>query len=171
MTASQSSTDNEGTPEKALTGSPQRNWHGLDPHTCTHTKNDAGAWWMVSLSGIWDVTSVQLSNRAGCCPNRLQGIDVYVGNTKCASSISVGDETKTIPCVATGNSIKLQHTGTSPLTLCGFAAMGAQGKHLVLWCHSMASKYCLAMLPHYAAIHSAVSRSCPMVLFYHDASL
>ena len=130
MTASQSSTYGSATAEKALTGSPQRTW----PGTCIHTNSEAGAWWTVSLSGTWDVTSVQLSNRAGCCPDRLQGIDVYVGNTKCASSISVGDETKTIPCVATGHSIKLQHTGTNYLTLCGFAADGTQvntqGKYL-----------------------------------------
>jgi len=82
---------------------------------------------MVSLSGTWDVTSVVLSNRANSPSSlkRLQGIDVYVGNTICAESISVGDETKTIPCVATGNSIKLEHTGTEVMTLCGFAAMGS----------------------------------------------
>ena len=126
MTASQSSMSDGGTAEKALTASPERNW----PGTCTHTVSEAHSWWQVSLSGTWDVTSVQLSNRADCCPERLQGIDVYVGNTKCASSISVGDETKTIPCVATGNSIKLQHTGTNYLTLCGFAAHGTEGKYL-----------------------------------------
>jgi len=122
MTASQSSTIVSGTAEKALTAFPERSW----PGTCTHTAPEAHAWWMVSLSGTWDVTSVQLTNRNGYL-ERLQGIDVFVGNTKCASDISVGDETKTIPCVGTGNSIKLQHTGTQLLTLCGFAAMGSQG--------------------------------------------
>ena len=164
MTASQSSTGHGATAEKALTGSPQLTW----PGTCTNTNSEAGAWWMVSLSGIWDVTSVQLSNRADCCPDRLQGIDVYVGDTKCASSISVGGgETKTIPCVGTGNSIKLQHTGTNSLTLCGFAVMGSQGKHLVLWCHSMASQYCLAMLPHYATIAS----QCCLAQLSHGVAL
>ena len=162
MTASQSSTYSNGKAEKALTASPARAW----PGTCTHTTSEAHAWWQVSLSGTWDVTSVQLTNRNGNL-ERLQGIDVFVGNTKCASDISVGDETKTIPCVGTGNSIKLQHTGTQLLTLCGFAAMGLQGKYLyygaILWPHNTASPCCLTML---LLPHSVVSPlSFPFVVF------
>ena len=133
MTALQSSTLHSGTAEKALTTSPNSVW----PGTCTHTAPEAHPWWQVSLNGTWDVTSIQLTNRNAHL-NRLQGIDVFVGNTKCASDISVGHETATIPCVGTGNSIKLEircgvlcnsQSGTQVLTLCGFAAYG---KHLVL---------------------------------------
>ena len=79
---------------------------------------------MVTLGGTWDITSVKLTGRDGHA-ERLQGIDVFVGATKCASGVSVGGgETKTVACVGTGNTIKLQHVKSSVLTLCGFAATG-----------------------------------------------
>ena len=162
MTASQSSNAQNTDDTEALVAAPDALW----PGTCTHTQSEENAWWKVSLSGTWDVTSIRLTGRAGCCPKRLQNIDVFVGNTKCASDISVGDATKVIPCVGTGNIIKLQHRGTEVLSLCGFTAKGAlaapevtqvaaptpQGRHLVPRCTLAAAVHVcavctLALLP------------------------
>ena len=126
IAATQSSTDDGGIASRALTASPQTSW----PGTCTHTLTQ-DAWWKATLTDSWTVSSITLTNRAGCCPERLQNLDIYVGDTKCASSVSVdGGATKTIPCVGTGTTIKVQHTtGTShhSLTLCGFSAHGTPG--------------------------------------------
>ena len=123
MTASQISTTNSGTAARALTALPQATW----PGTCTHTSNQAQAWWKVVLHDTWDISSVRLTNRQGCCPERLQGIDIWIGSTRCAASVSVGGgETKTVTCVGTGNEIKVQHRGTSVLTICGFAVQGTK---------------------------------------------
>lgn len=123
MTASQSSTIADGPASLALTNSPQTSYSA---GTCTHTDNDAQAWWKVTLVGTWDVTSVELTNRANwALQSRLQGIDIYIGATKCATSVSVDNgATKTVACVGTGSEIKLQHTGTNYLTICGFQAYG-----------------------------------------------
>ena len=128
MTASQSSTGAGGYAYKALTDQPATSW----PGTCTHTNSQYQAWWKVVLSDTWKITEVKLTNRAACCANRLQDVDVFVGTTKCSASVHVLDgETKTIPCVGTGNVIKIQHTGTEYLTLCGFAAKGRKGSAAV----------------------------------------
>lgn len=136
MTASQSSTKREA--ERALTAAPATHW----PGTCTLTNRDADPWWQVGLSGTWDVTAIRLTSIDASIDDRdhLHHVDVFVGNTKCASDISVGRAaTKLIPCVGTGNSIKVQHhqmvntteaimvNTTKSLTLCGFAAMGTKG--------------------------------------------
>ena len=128
MVAAQSSTTHSGVASRPLTANPQPTW----PGTCSHTSNEANAWWKVSLTGVWSISSVTLTNRAGCCPERLQNIDIYIAGTKCASSVSInGGETKTIPCAGTGSEIKVQHQATSALTLCGFAAQGTQACRII----------------------------------------
>jgi len=73
------------------------------------------------------VSSVKLTNRAGCCPERLKQVDIFVGTTKCASKVDVeGGSSKTVGCVGTGSEIKIQAPDTRPLTLCGFAAYGVK---------------------------------------------
>jgi len=121
MTASQSSTSSGGLASRALTASPQTTW----PGTCTHTEDEDQSWWKVSLQGTYSVTHIELTSRNNCCPERLQGIDVYVDATKCASAVSVDEGgSKTVSCVGSGSSIKLQHPTKSSLTLCGFRAWG-----------------------------------------------
>jgi hypothetical protein len=123
MTASQSSTFYGGMASRALTASASNTW----PGTCTHTASESQAWWKVVLSGAWHVSYVVLTNRAGCCPDRLQNIDVYVGSVRCATGVTIAaGATQTVPCVGTGSEIKVQHQGTNSLTLCGFQAGGTQ---------------------------------------------
>lgn len=124
MRAYQSSTyDHESIPSRALTSSPRTTW----PGTCTHTHRQSGAWWKVSLSGTWHVTSVRLTSTAHCCPDRLQNIGVRVGSTWCARGVYVAmGATKTVECDAYGSEIFVQHLGTNYLQLCGFSAFGSR---------------------------------------------
>jgi len=122
MTASESSTAGNSA-SIALTKNPVKPW----PGTCTHTNNELHAWWKVGLANVWNVEHVVLTSRAACCPDRLQNVDVFVGNTKCATNVIIPEgATQTVPCVATGSEIKIQHQGTNYLTICGFEAYGTQ---------------------------------------------
>eukprot|EP00930_Biecheleria_cincta_P101131 TRINITY_DN9276_c0_g1_i3.p1 TRINITY_DN9276_c0_g1~~TRINITY_DN9276_c0_g1_i3.p1 ORF type:complete len:4336 (-),score=586.71 TRINITY_DN9276_c0_g1_i3:128-12493(-) len=122
--ASQSSTAfSEGPASNALTANPQPRW----PGTCTHTDEERQAWWKVRLDGEWEVSAVVLTNRADCCPARLQQIDIFVDDARCASNVSVGrGETKEFACFGLGQSIKIQALRPQILTLCGFASYGSR---------------------------------------------
>jgi hypothetical protein len=87
--------------------------------SCTHTGNDRQAWWKVDLGQTYDVKSVKVTNRKDCCSDRLNPFMIWVGSSKCASwqRLAAG-ETKEIPCVATGSSVKIQLHNSNPLTLC-----------------------------------------------------
>mmetsp|Transcript_31554 Transcript_31554/g.50333 ORF Transcript_31554/g.50333 Transcript_31554/m.50333 type:complete len:731 (-) Transcript_31554:155-2347(-) len=127
MTASQSSEAHGGGASKALTTTADGDW----PGTCTHTHSDdqQSQWWKVSLIGLWTITSVTLTNRADCCPERLQGVDIYVGSTVCATGVSVAaGATLSITCHGTGSEIKIQQTSSQYLTICGFRAYGRQAQ-------------------------------------------
>jgi len=144
MRASQSSTALDGKASRALTASPQTNW----PGTCTHTEEEEQPWWKVSLQGTYSITHIELTNRLNSRPERLQGIDVYVDDTKCASGISVdAGVSKNVSCVGIGSSIKLQHPTRSILTLCGFRAWGTPvSGHADLNC-TTSSAICVGLSP------------------------
>jgi len=123
MTATQSSTSHGGNAGKPLVPTPQAGW----PGTCTHTHKDTNAWWKVSLGSWYEVSSIKLTSRARCCPERLQGVDIFVGTTKCTSKVHIdAGATETIECVGTGSEIKIQAPDRRHLTLCGSAAYGVK---------------------------------------------
>ena len=60
----QSSVAYGGIPGRAVDGNFATNWRS---RTCTHTKNQYRAWWMVDLGRKYYINSVSLTNRGDCC--------------------------------------------------------------------------------------------------------
>ncbi|KAK1895282.1 hypothetical protein KUDE01_020733, partial [Dissostichus eleginoides] len=49
--------------------------------SCSHTAEESNPWWRVDLLEPYIVTSVIISNRADCCPEKLVGAQVHIGNS------------------------------------------------------------------------------------------
>ncbi|KAG9328565.1 hypothetical protein JZ751_009629 [Albula glossodonta] len=49
--------------------------------SCTHTKLQADPWWRLDLQSIHRVTSVTITNRGDCCPERINGAEIRIGNS------------------------------------------------------------------------------------------
>ncbi|XP_078542246.1 fucolectin-1-like [Lissotriton helveticus] len=49
-------------------------------NTCSHTDADMNPWWKVDLGQSQPIGSVVVMNRADCCPERLNGAEVRVGD-------------------------------------------------------------------------------------------
>lgn len=49
--------------------------------SCTHTKATTDPWWSVDLLKVHVVTSVSITNRRDCCSDRLDGLQIHVGNS------------------------------------------------------------------------------------------
>ncbi|XP_065051247.1 uncharacterized protein LOC135680930 isoform X2 [Rhopilema esculentum] len=73
----QSSTGFGGPSGKAVDGNRNTNYGGK---SCTHTHRDAKPWWRVDLGSRQVVKKVSLTNRGDCCQNRLQKIEIRVGD-------------------------------------------------------------------------------------------
>lgn len=52
----------------------------LEWAACNHGASGANPWWGVDLGSQRQVTKVKLYNRNNCCPERLQGVSIYLGN-------------------------------------------------------------------------------------------
>ncbi|XP_074540319.1 uncharacterized protein LOC141801242 [Halichoeres trimaculatus] len=49
--------------------------------SCTHTLLETNPWWRVDLLESYIVTSIIITNRGDCCPERLNGAQIHVGNS------------------------------------------------------------------------------------------
>ncbi|XP_029442635.1 fucolectin-1-like [Rhinatrema bivittatum] len=76
--ASQSSLFGGFGPALAIDGNANSNFN---KGSCAHTNNDAGSWWRVDLLRPWKIKSVVYVNQATCCPNRLLGAEIRIGNS------------------------------------------------------------------------------------------
>ncbi len=75
--ASQSSTDADGQPERANDG----NTNGrFQEHSVSHTQSEPNAWWQVDLGAIYNLASIRLWNRTDCCGTRLKDFHVLVSD-------------------------------------------------------------------------------------------
>jgi len=113
---SQVSTGWSGPSSKAIDGNTANNYPS---GSCTHTHKHQGAWWKVNLGGNHAVQKVKVTNRGDCCGSRLNGFDVKVGSTVCASNVQISQgQTKEVPCSGTGSSVTVQLRRNDYLTLC-----------------------------------------------------
>ncbi|XP_026149692.1 uncharacterized protein LOC113122505 isoform X4 [Mastacembelus armatus] len=101
----QSSLFGPGVPERAIDGNRASNWV---ENSCTHTQNDRNPWWRLDLQKTYNIDTVTITNRKDCCPERLNGAEIHIGNSltdygnsnaRCAviSSIPAGTS-KTFEC-------------------------------------------------------------------------
>ena len=73
----QSSTYSSAPSSRAVDGNKDASFSGL---SCTHTNRELGAWWRVDLEREENVGKVIIVNRADCCAERLQKLEIRVGN-------------------------------------------------------------------------------------------
>ncbi|XP_059356983.1 fucolectin-like [Carassius carassius] len=48
---------------------------------CSSTNAQTNPWWRVDLSYIYRVSSVVITNRLDCCPERINGAEIRIGNS------------------------------------------------------------------------------------------
>uniref|UniRef100_A0A3B4CR54 Fucolectin tachylectin-4 pentraxin-1 domain-containing protein n=1 Tax=Pygocentrus nattereri TaxID=42514 RepID=A0A3B4CR54_PYGNA len=62
----------------AIDGNTDSNYkHG----SCTATETQQNPWWRVDLLGDYTVTSVTIYNRGDCCPEKINGAEIRIGNS------------------------------------------------------------------------------------------
>ncbi|KAI4891192.1 hypothetical protein NFI96_006425 [Prochilodus magdalenae] len=49
--------------------------------SCTHTSYESNPWWRVELQGVYNVSSVSVTNRGDCCGQRINGAQIRIGNS------------------------------------------------------------------------------------------
>ncbi|NP_001108054.1 uncharacterized protein LOC793213 precursor [Danio rerio] len=74
----QSSTYSSWIPEQAIDFNP-----GLsDPSIgCSSTNGQTDPWWRLDLGHIYQVSTVVVTNRLNCCPERINGAEIHIGNS------------------------------------------------------------------------------------------
>lgn len=50
-------------------------------NSCACTNNDYNAWWRVDLLAVYDISNVIITNRGDCCPERMNGAEIRIGNS------------------------------------------------------------------------------------------
>ncbi|KAL2084800.1 hypothetical protein ACEWY4_020318 [Coilia grayii] len=68
----------EGFAQYAIDGNHDSNFfHG----SCSHTEEQTNPWWRINLLNEYIITSVVITNRGDCCPERLDGAEIRIGNS------------------------------------------------------------------------------------------
>uniref|UniRef100_A0A672Z4A5 Fucolectin tachylectin-4 pentraxin-1 domain-containing protein n=1 Tax=Sphaeramia orbicularis TaxID=375764 RepID=A0A672Z4A5_9TELE len=87
--------------------------------SCTHTDEQTNPWWRVDLLDSYIITSIKITNRGDCCPERLNGVQIHVGN-------SLEDNGLRNPIVGTIAAIAAGSTDTLSFT------DHVEGRHVIL---------------------------------------
>ncbi|XP_017559407.1 fucolectin-1-like [Pygocentrus nattereri] len=85
----------------AIDGNTNSNY---DHGSCTATEWQQNPWWRVDLLDEYTVTSITITNRADCCPERINGAEIHIGNSLLDNGNS-NPWAGVIPSIPTGNSI------------------------------------------------------------------
>uniref|UniRef100_A0A673I7T9 Fucolectin tachylectin-4 pentraxin-1 domain-containing protein n=1 Tax=Sinocyclocheilus rhinocerous TaxID=307959 RepID=A0A673I7T9_9TELE len=74
----QSSTYGHWSAEQAIDFNPgfRKSWS-----SCSSTNNQTNPWWRVDLSSVYRVNRVVITNRLDCCPERINGAEIRIGNS------------------------------------------------------------------------------------------
>jgi len=102
MTATQSSTDWDGTPERAVDGNTSGSWGS---GSLTHTQEQVNQpWWQVDLGQAEWIGSVELFNRTDCCSERLTDPVVLLSDAPLPDSLDAA--------LATPGVVSVRYEGT-----------------------------------------------------------
>ncbi|KAL1272095.1 hypothetical protein QQF64_031111 [Cirrhinus molitorella] len=77
-TATQSSTLDDWFPEKAIDGN--KALYQLFTG-CSSTLTETNPWWRLDLHQVYRVSKVVITNRKDCCPERINGAEIHIGNS------------------------------------------------------------------------------------------
>ncbi|XP_077127587.1 fucolectin-6-like [Ranitomeya variabilis] len=100
--------------------------------SCTHTDYAKDPWWKLDLKQSYKILNVVLTNRMDCCPERLMGAEVRIGNSPdnnnpvCGTVTSVAYGTLSFCCDGMeGQYVSVVIPGRSEyLTLCEVEVYG-----------------------------------------------
>ncbi|XP_051263502.1 fucolectin-7 isoform X1 [Dicentrarchus labrax] len=67
-----------GAAYNAIDGNSESDFHA---GSCTHTAEQTNPWWRVDLLEPYIVTSITITNRGDCCAERLDGLQIHIGNS------------------------------------------------------------------------------------------
>ncbi|XP_057690742.1 fucolectin-like [Corythoichthys intestinalis] len=92
-------------PQRAIDGNRASNWA---QKSCACTKKDMKPWWRLDLQKTYKINTVTITNRRDCCPNRINGAELRIGdslddngnaNPRCTVIVSIpAGATKTFQC-------------------------------------------------------------------------
>jgi len=104
--ASSSTTDIGGDANRAVDGNTNGDWEG---ESCIHTAFENNPWWRVDLGTSRLISSVRVHNRNDCCSERLDGFQVFIGdssncaaNSLCTSVPAAGSGATDVRCWTSG---------------------------------------------------------------------
>ncbi|KTF77578.1 hypothetical protein cypCar_00048041 [Cyprinus carpio] len=49
--------------------------------SCSHTGYQLNPWWRLDLLDYYYIYKVTITNRADCCPERMTGVEIRIGNS------------------------------------------------------------------------------------------
>uniref|UniRef100_UPI003AAD69BF uncharacterized protein n=1 Tax=Centroberyx gerrardi TaxID=166262 RepID=UPI003AAD69BF len=74
----QSSVYDTAVAERAIDGNRASHWA---QGSCAHTQADFKPWWRLDLLKSYKVSYVTITNREDCCPERINGAEIRIGNS------------------------------------------------------------------------------------------
>ncbi|KAA8578013.1 hypothetical protein FQN60_007307, partial [Etheostoma spectabile] len=74
----QSSLYENEVPERAIDGNRASN---LGQRSCSVTNNNLKPWWRLDLLKTHQINTVTITNRGDCCPERINGAEIRIGNS------------------------------------------------------------------------------------------
>ncbi|XP_053087058.1 fucolectin-like isoform X2 [Pangasianodon hypophthalmus] len=107
-------------------------------YSCSCTNIENNPWWRVDLLAVYDISTVVVTNRGDCCPERINGAEIHIGNSlvnngnnnpRCVviSSIPAGASAKYI-CNMRGRYVNIIIPNVNQfLTLCEVEVYGRPG--------------------------------------------
>jgi len=121
--ASQSSTGWNGVADRAIDGNADSNYWG---DSCSHTGDINDGWWKLDFDEDILVNSVIIYNRADCCAERINGVQVYAGENLCGTISYVEGQAAYVaecPEHSLSNSVTIMAAEDQYLTLCEVKVM------------------------------------------------
>ncbi|KAM9450172.1 fucolectin-like [Clarias gariepinus] len=62
----------------AIDGNTASNFYA---YSCSSTNVQYNPWWRVNLLAVYDISNVIITNRGDCCPERMNGAEIRIGNS------------------------------------------------------------------------------------------
>ncbi|MGJ8653423.1 MAG: Ig-like domain-containing protein [Opitutaceae bacterium] len=134
--ATQSSTDFDGVPSRAIDGDTNGSY-GQD--SVTHTTDEAQPWWRVDLGTAYAIDEIVIWNRSGSTSIRLIDFDVFIldgGDSIVWSSYQANSPDPSVsllPAGTTGQHVMVQLRGTEALSLAEVQIFGNLASDQALW--------------------------------------
>ncbi|XP_034553429.1 uncharacterized protein LOC117822690 [Notolabrus celidotus] len=90
-----------GAANSAIDGNRDSDFHH---GSCTHTAEQSNPWWRVDLLESYTIPSIIITNRGDCCSARLNGLEIYIGNSLQNNGLG-NPKVGTIPHTGSGRSL------------------------------------------------------------------